>query len=86
MHTSGLSAFHVVCGVRSGAAASRLVFGAKRGGCSEQGFHTDDGLYRYTPELRELFPRPQRVQLSFVAGVATGFVLNTRIRRWLNGY
>jgi ectoine hydroxylase-related dioxygenase (phytanoyl-CoA dioxygenase family) len=39
-------------------------------GCSEQGFHTDDGLYRYTPELRELFPRPQRVQLSLVAGVA----------------
>jgi len=24
--------------------------------------------------------------VSFVAGVATGFVLNTRIRRWLNGY
>ena len=27
-------------------------------------------MYRYTRELRELFPRPQRVQLSLVAGVA----------------
>ena len=40
-------------------------------GSGPTGIHVDEGMYRYTPELCELFPRgPQRTQLMCVAAVA----------------